>query len=345
MSNYFKVENIRNCSVKKLCSLNMPIEEAEVLVDSMLAADMSGISTHGIRMLPSYIEKIRRKDFSFGTPEIKKQTAAFTVIDAKNIVGAVSATYAQNIAVDKAFLSGIHTVFSKNSNTFGPAFYYVEKIAEKGMIGFTCCNSPAAMPAYNGLEVMLGTNPLAFAAPSKTCGNIVIDMATSVVAKSRFGVAKENGEKLQPGWALDKDGNPTIDPEEAMKGFILPMAGFKGYGIALIIDILSGLLSGAGYLNNVGKFYSDCGAPMNVGHMIVAINPDIVYDGDFAAELDSYITKLRNSKKMTGKEIVIPGDRRAKIIKRSSVSGIELPEEIVKKLEIIFGEKLKVATL
>lgn len=343
MNDYFDIENIRKCSVTALQKYGMPIDDAEIFVDSMLSADISGISTHGIRMLPSYINKIQKHELTFDVPEIIKQTSSFTIIDAKNTIGSSSAIYAKNIAVEQASKSGMHTVYSRNANTLGAAFYFVDKIAEEGMIGFLCCNSPAAMPAYNGLEVMLGTNPLAFAAPTKSYGNIVIDMATSVVAKSRFGIAKANGDKLELGWALDKYGNPTIDPNEAMKGFILPMAGFKGYGIAMIIDILSGLLSGSAYLNKVGKFYSNDGKPMNVGHMIVAINPALIYDGNFISDADAYIERIRSSKVIKGKKIIIPGDRRLEKIKISKEKGIKLSEDVVKNLEQIFGKHLKQA--
>ena len=234
----------------------------------------------------------------------------------------------------------MHTVFAHHANTLGPAFYYAEKIADQGMIGFLCCNSPAAMPAMNGREVMLGTNPFAFACPSGSHGHLVIDMATSIVAKSRFGTALENGEQLQPGWALDAEGRPTTDPAEAIKGFVLPMAGFKGYGIAMIIDLLSGLLSGAAYLNKVGKFYSADGACMNVGHMITAIDPETVFDGDFGSAMDAYIEAVRASAAVDGSGVILPGDDRKKKREESLEKGIPLSSETAAKLEALFGETI-----
>ena len=340
MADRYHVEFIRTRAEKILVSRGMAAKDAKVFADSMLSADMCGVSTHGIRMLPSYVQKIEKGEFSFDAPSVIRQLPSFTIIDAKNTIGAVSASYAADIAVEQAKTNGIHAVFSRNSNTFGPAFYYVEKIANAGMVGFACCNTPAAMPAFNGLEVMLGTNPLAFAAPTKSYGSIVIDMATSVVAKSRFGTAKAKGERLEPGWALDQNGNPTTDPDEGIRGFVLPMAGFKGYGIALMIDMLSGLLSGAGYLNRVGKFYSPDGACMNVGHMIVAFNPGLMYDGDFLAAADEYVERLKASKAVEGKQIVIPGEDRKKQKEEAGASGIELTADVVEKLEKLFEEKL-----
>ena len=214
-------------------------------------------------------------------------------------------------------------------------------MSKEGMIGFVCSNTPAAMPAFNGLEPMIGTNPLAFSCPSKTSGTITLDMATSIVAKSHFSTALANHEKLKEGWALDQNGNPTTDPMEAIKGVVLPMAGFKGYGIAMAIDILSGFLSGSGYLNRVNKFYSQDGKGMNVGQLFVAINPSLVYDGDFHADMDDYIKTLRMSKVVEGKTIALPGDDRVLKREKSLKEGIELIEDTVLKLEALFGEPIR----
>ena len=162
-----------------------------------------------------------------------------------------------------------------------------------------------------------------------------------LIAKSRFGTAKAKGEKLEPGWALDKNGNPTTDPDEGIQGFVLPMAGFKGYGIAMMIDIMSGFLSGAGYLNTVGKFYSQTGNCMNVGHMITAFNPELIYDGNYLSDADGYIEKLKASKSVGDKEIVIPGDDRKKNRESAVLNGIALTDDVVEKLEHLFGEKLQ----
>ena len=340
MQYLYDIEFIREKAVESLVAFGLSNNDADVVVDSMLAADLNGVSTHGIRMLPAYIQKINKGAYSFTQPVVIKQFPAFTIIDAQNTIGAVSASYAVEIVTKQAETNGIHTVFSRGSNTFGPAFYYVEKIASHGMIGFVCSNAPAAMPAFNGLEAMLGTNPFAFALPTKSYGIIVMDMASSIVAKSRFGVAKAKGEKLGQGWALDRNGNPTTDPDEGIKGFVLPMAGFKGYGIAMMIDIMSGFLSGAGFLNNVGKFYSENDACMNVGHMIMAVNPRMIYDGDFLSEADKYVETLKNSKVMEGKSIALPGDDRKMNKKEAINNGISLTQDVVEKLEAIFNEKL-----
>lgn len=333
----YDIEKIRSLSEQTLIGCSLGKEEAVLVVDSMLEADINGVSTHGIRMLYAYVDKLKIGQFSIAQPIVIKDSPSFTVMDSNNIIGAISAAKASSICIDKAKEYGMHTVFAKNCNTFGPAFYYAEMMSKAGMIGFVCSNTPAAMPAYNGLEPMLGTNPLAFSCPSKTKGTITLDMATSIVAKSHFSTALANHETLKEGWALDQNGNPTTDPMEAIKGFVLPMAGFKGYGIAIAIDILSGFLSGAGYLNKVNKFYSQDGKGMNVGQMFVAINPEMVYEGDFMADMDGYIDIIRSSKVMDGRNIAIPGDDRVIKRKMSLESGIDLSEDTVKKLEPLFG--------
>lgn len=340
----YSIEQLRTLSERILIDNGLSCEAANGVVDSMLQADMNGVSTHGIRMLPGYVSRLQSGQFSVADVEITKQTPAFTLIDAKNCVGAISAIKATEVAIEKAGEYGVHTVFVKHCNTYGPAFYYVELMAQEGLIGFTCSNSPAAMPAVNGLEQMIGTNPFAFACPTATQGNVIIDMATSIVAKSRFETARLNGELLQPGWALDKEGNPTIDPVEAIKGFVLPMAGYKGYGIAMMIDILSGLISGSAYLNKVGKFYSQDGSGMNVGHMFMAIDPKVVFDGDFYKEADCFVNTLRSSKCVQGKSIVLSGDDRKGKKNMSMKNGIILTEDTVKKLEDLFETTLVVTT-
>lgn len=337
----YSIEKVRRLSEQALVDCKLSKEDAAIVVDSMLQADINGVNTHGIRMLHAYVDKLKNGQFAIAQPNVLKDSPSFTVLDSNNIIGAISATKASRICIEKAKRYGMHTVFARNCNTFGPAFYYAELMSKEGMIGFVCSNTPAAMPAFNGLEPMLGTNPLAFSCPSKTRGTITLDMATSIVAKSHFSTALANNEKLKEGWALDQNGNPTTDPMEAIKGFVLPMAGFKGYGIAMAIDILSGFLSGAGYLKNVNKFYSQDGKGMNVGQMFVAINPSMVYEGDFLKGMDRYINTIRSSKVMDGRTIAIPGDDRINKRKMSIVSGIELSDDTREKLESLFNTTIQ----
>lgn len=286
--------------------------EAETIADCLVTADEYGVTSHGTAMLQSHIDRIKRGGYNL-KPNIKviKGTATFALVDGDNAIGPVSAMFCLDYAMAKCRESGVFTVFARNNNTFGPAFYYSLKAAEKGCIAFVCSNSPAQMAPVGGVEKMLGTNPLAAVIPVPDSDPVIIDMATSVVAKSKFKEYKNEGKMLPSGWALDKNGNPTTDPDEAIQGLVLPMAGFKGYAISMLIDIIAGVLSGAGYLDQVGRFYTpDSTESMNVGFYMTVIDPVAVCGEEYTEEIREYVKKLRNSKTAEGMKILLPGDDR-----------------------------------
>ena len=286
-------------------------DHAEIVADCLVTADLYGVTSHGTAILPSHIQRIERGGYNLN-PDIKiiKETAAFAVIDGDNSMGPVSAKFCMDYAVEKCRSSGVFTVFGRNNNTFGPAFYYSLKAAEKGCIAFICSNSPAQMAPIGGKDKMLGTNPFSIVFPIPDSDPIIIDMATSVVAKSKFKEYKAEGKPLPEGWALDKDGNPTTDADEAMAGLVQPMAGFKGYAISMLIDIVSGVLSGSAYLDKVGRFYSEDNGSMNVGFYMIAIDPRVVCGEDYDTEIKAYAQRLKNSTCAYGKKIVLPGEDR-----------------------------------
>ncbi len=249
-------------------------------------------------------------------PNIKivKQTPSFAVIDGDNSIGPVSATFCMNYAIERAKDVGLFTVFAKNNNTLGPAFYYPMMAAEQGFIGVVVTNSPAQMAPIGGKDKMLGTNPFSAVIPVPNEEPIIIDFATSVVAKSKFKEYLKNGKPLPDGWALDADGKPTNDAQKGINGLVLPMAGFKGYGLSMLIDILAGVLSGSAFLNHVGRFYSD--DKMNVGFYMTVIDPKQVLGQEYENIINNYVHELRNSRSIEGQSIVLPGDDRIKIKKR-----------------------------
>lgn len=297
-----------------LCALTaagVDTAQAAVFADCLATADLYGVTSHGSRMLSAHLDKLVRGEYNL-TPQftVLRETAAFAVIDGENAIGAVSADHCMRYAMDKCKTSGMFTVYSRNNNTFGPAFYYPLKAAQAGYIALIASNSPAQMAPIGGKQKMLGTNPFAAVIPVEGSDPLIIDMATSVVAKSKFKEYKEQGLPLPSGWALDENGKPTTDPDEGMRGLVLPMAGFKGYSIAMLIDILSGVLSGAAYLNNVGRFYSEDGACMNVGFYITVIDPVQVLGEDAPATLREFTQALRNSDAIDGEIVRLPGDDR-----------------------------------
>lgn len=312
----FSFENEKKNIIEILQKKDIPFTQCEIIADVMATADLYGVTSHGVRILESHINRFERGAYN-STPDFKhiKETPSFALIDGDNAFGFVSAHYCMSYAIEKAKEVGIFHVISYNNNTLGPAFYYPLMAAKQGMIGFVCCNSPAQMAPIGGKDKMLGTNPFAAVIPVPNQEPIIIDMATSVVAKSKFKEYKEQGKPLPNGWALDKSGNETTDPDEAIQGLVKPMAGFKGYAIAMLIDVLSGVLSGGAYLDKVGRFYSDDKNSMNVGFYFTAINPKLIIGEEYDTVITDFVNRLRESTAINDSIISLPGDDRISFMK------------------------------
>lgn len=310
----------RKKMIQQFTDVGLPLEHAEVVVDCFETSDLYGVKTHGTLMINKHLEKIITGGYNLEPDfNITNETPAFCVIDGQNGMGPVVADYCMNYAMKKAKEVGIFTVLSNNNNTLGPAFYYPLKAAEQGLIGLVCSNSPAQMAPFGGIDKMLGTNPFAAVIPVPNSDPIIIDMATSVVAKSKFLEYKQKNMQLPEGWALNSKGEPTTDPMEAIEGLILPMAGFKGYSIAMLIDILSGVLSGAAFLNKVGRFYSSENKCMNVGFYMVAIDPYIVLGDSYKNLISEFVDVLKNSTPFKDMVVSIPGEDRIQHKRRSEI--------------------------
>lgn len=300
-----------NTIVKELTAVGVRKNDAEIVADCFATSDVFGVTTHGISILPSHIDRVKRGGYNlFPNCSVEKETVAFAVINGDNAFGPVSAKYCLDYGIERCKKVGVFTVFGKNNNTFGPAFYYSLKAAENGCIAIVTSNSPAQMAPFGGNEKMLGTNPFSAVVPVPGKEPIIIDFATSVVAKSKFKEYQNKGLALPDGWALDENGNPTNNPEEGMKGFVLPMAGFKGYGLSMLIDIMAGFLSGSAYLNNVGRFYSPENKSMNVGFSMTIVDPYLVFGDDYDNAINEYVSLLRSSGTVDGQKIILPGDDR-----------------------------------
>lgn len=314
-------------------------EDAVLAADGILEAELAGITTHGVEMIPAHIKKCRSGYNTSASLHTVREAAAFTVVDADNAFGVVSAQKCIRMAIEKCRTSGIHVVFCNNANTFSAAYTYAKYAAEHGMISIIGANAPAQMAPIGGIDKLFGTNPLAIGVPADKEEPFILDMATSAVAKSRINQALHRGDKTIPyGWATDINGVPTNDPKEAVKGLILPMAGPKGYGLAMAIDIIGGVLSGAASMDSVGRFYSDDNACMNVGQFFAVLDPSMIYGGDFMSEMDVYLHKVRTSRSADEKTVLVPGD--INLIARRDITenGLELPEHVFESIKRLFEE-------
>jgi LDH2 family malate/lactate/ureidoglycolate dehydrogenase len=327
-------------ALRKFCAelfekTGMKAEEALVNADNLVDADLKGIDSHGASRMPLYLKRIRL-GLVRANCELKvlSERLSAATLDACNSMGPSVSRRAMEMAMDKAAQTGIALVSVGNSNHNGTAGYYAEQALGRGMIGVAGTNSKARMAAWGGRDSYFGTNPLAVAIPAGRQLPILADMASSVVARGKLVVAAKKKQPIPPGWALDKQGQPTTDPAEGVLGSVMPAAGPKGSAMALVIDVLCGVLSGSLFGPHVRDLYTDFDQPAGVSHVFGAINIEAFTSVDrFRSEMDSMIAEIKNSTPAKGVgEIFLPGEielrRREKWLKE----GIPMAAAIVKEL-------------
>lgn len=306
-----KVEQLRDFSFKAFRALGIPEKDAQVTSEILVAADIRGIDSHGVARLPIYAKRLQLGLIN-KQPNVKvvRERAGAAIVDGDNGLGQVVAHQAMTLCLEKAKQNGVGAVGVRNSNHFGIGAYYAMMALKEDMIGLVATNASPLMAPFGGKTPLLGTNPLAIAIPAGTQYPVVLDMATSLVPRGKIEIAARKGEKIPIGWAIDKDGRPTQEPEEALKGTLLPMGGPKGYGLALVLDILCGVLAGAAFGGNVGSLFGDLDRPQNIGHFMMAIDVGSFRPlNEFKNTMDSLILSIKNSEPAEGvKELFLPGE-------------------------------------
>lgn len=310
-------------------------EDASILAESLVEANLLGVDTHGVSRLPIYLERISRGLIdSKAEMAFKQNMPAVCVLDAKNGLGQIAGVKAMREAMRLAKEFGVGMVGVIDSQHFGIAGYYCSLASKEGFIGLAFTNAEPALPPWGSYEAYFGTNPIAMSVPTGKWVPIVIDMASSIVARGKILSAARNGTAIPPDWALDSDGNPTTDAKKALEGSVLTVAGPKGYVLAMMVDILSGILPGGGFGKGVNSMYKDMTRPANVGHMLMAINVEgFMPKGAFLDRVQSSIKDIKSSKKRPGiDEINFPGEEKD-CVKQVRISlGIPLDEPVVREL-------------
>ena len=258
-------EHLRAVCLAVLSSLGVDAAEATTVADNLVMAERRGIATHGVNFLIPLADRIARGLVVVPTNVTTVSDAdAVAHLDGGNGLGQTAATLAMRSAIDKARRYGIGLVLIRNTNHIGLLAWYTLMAVNEGLVGFCACNGAASMAPTGGAEPFFGTNPFSVAVPGEDGSPVVLDMSTSIVARGKIRRAERLKERIPPGWALDATGSPTDDPSAAMKGTLLPIGGPKGYGMALFIDLLSGMLSGSKYGREVKTFHKPEG-PTGVG--------------------------------------------------------------------------------
>jgi len=316
-------------------------ENAAILADSLVYANLIGVDSHGATRLAIYIKRIRAGLIDpAAQPEIKKTAPSVAVVNGKNAIGQVVGTRAMEKAIEMARETGVGLAAARHSQHFGTCSYYCNLVAQQDMIGIAFTNAEPAMVPWGAKKPYFGTNPIAMVCPTGLEFPIVIDLATSVTARGKIIAAAKKGEKIPLGWALDSEGNPTDDAQKALDGAVLTMAEHKGYALAFLIEVLTGVLSGAAFGFHVGSMYKDFSRTANVGHFLGAINiASFMNIAEFKERITTMIREIKSIEPAAGfSEVLVPGEIEHRNRTKRLKEGIPLPEEVVSELKNLAEE-------
>jgi LDH2 family malate/lactate/ureidoglycolate dehydrogenase len=310
-------------------------EHARIVADHLVQANLRGVDSHGVARISYYIRGIRIKEVNTA-PSIRTvvDDKGVALIDGDYALGQVVGRYATELAIKKAAQFGIGVVGAKRTSHVGMLAYYGMMVAEERMVGEVFTNSPPFMAAWGGMKPILGTNPVCMAFPYNGRGPIVLDMATSESAAFKIMSAADRGESIPQGWAVDKNGNPTTNPKEALDGALLPFggykqSGYKGYGLAVAVELFSSVLMGADWSTNVKLAYHTEGGlyvqALDVSHF----RPY----ADYLKDLKKVVRNIKTSGKgRTEDEIFLPGEKEAITAAERSARGIPIDEKLGREL-------------
>ena len=310
--------------------------DAATATDALLAADSWGIHTHGLKNLSGYVKRLKAGGINpLGQAWVAAEGAAWARVDGDASLGMIGSTFAMRQAIRKAEASGIGFAGLRNSCHFGAAGCYATLAADEGMIGIAMCNDTPTVAVPGALGPVLGSNPIAYAIPAGE-QSVLLDIATSTVAGGKVFTAAALGESIPEGWIVDEQGRPATDPSTfPAKSTLTPMAAHKGYGLALLIEILSGVLTGAALAGGILSYaYDDPSKPTNHGAAFVAIQIEAMMErAEFEKRMQSLIDEIKNAPKVAGvQHILIPGEREQKYKSKALEEGVNLPDDVWAKL-------------
>lgn len=335
-----QAEKLKNVCKAILANISVPEKEAEIVADQLVKANLRGVDSHGIVFLSRYVKKVRNGTLKLNAPfRILRENQSTALIDGGMGFGQVLGVKAMKLAIEKARATGIGGVGVRNCVHFGMAAYYAKMASDEDMIGLVTCNGGPAVPPWGGRNKVLGTNPLCFAIPTGSKNPIVLDMSTSLVARGKIMFAKEMGENIPLGWALDEEGKPTTDPDKALEGTLIPMGGYKGYGLAIVVYILSGALTGMACGKDV-KSMTFLDEMSTIGQLFISINIESFLPvNEFKKKVDNLIQDLKSTSLMEGfDEILVPGEKELRIEKERLQKGIHLSEQILDNIRNLARE-------
>jgi LDH2 family malate/lactate/ureidoglycolate dehydrogenase len=339
-------ESLKHFCAQVFSRLQVPQEQAESIASNLVEADLQGVASHGVVRLPIYVERLCAGVVN-PRPNVHttRETATAAVVDGDNGMGQWVGVRAMQLAIDKAQSGNCAFVSVRNSNHFGAAGYYARMAVAHDMIGFSfTIGGINHMTPWGGAQAILGNNPFAIAFPAGEERPVVLDMACSVAARGKILVAAKDNSPIPDDWATGPDGEVTTDPVEALKGFVLPVGGPKGYALTLTIGLLSTMLSGAAFGSEVTNMYEDLERPQNIGHLF-GVLPISCFEANeiYKRRMDKAIQEIRGVTRAKDVErIYLPGEREELLAEQYRRSGIPIKKAVWTELMGV-GQKLDVS--
>lgn len=313
-------------------AIGLSKENAKILAESLVVADLRGIKSHGVVRLTTYIKRVEAGVMDpKATGKFIKDEGATALLDAENGFGQIAGQRAMHLAIEKARKFGIGLVAVKNSNHFGIASFYSMMAASENMLGIALTNASPAMNPYGTISPLLGTNPISLAVPAEKEKQIVLDMSTSMVARGKIRFAALTGKPIPLGWATDAQGEPTTDAKEAIKGSLEPIGGVKGSGLSLMVDIFCGILTNSCLTGEV-KTIVDVSGQAHTGHLLGAVNIANYIPADlFKQNIDAVIQRIKGLPSK-GQDVFLPGEIEFNLAAEREKEGVPLDEAVIDDL-------------
>ena len=325
-----KIKKLHNLLIKIFKKQGLTQKDSLICSNAIINAELVGAHSHGLSRVKMYCDRINKKLINPKPKiKIKKISQSITHIDANNCIGFVAGDVGIKQAIKSAKKTGIGLVGIKNSGHYGLSGYYAEQAVRKNLIAFCFTNAPPAIAPHGARKSLFGTNPICFGTPTASKVPFILDTSVSVINRGKIRVAARTGKKIPEGVALDKYGKPTVDARKALEGVQLPIAGFRGSGLAWMIDILSGVLTGGNHGGKVKDPFDDFSGPQNIGHLFIIIKPNL-FVGNYSQRIKENIKRIKRLPKIKGiKEILYPGQSKFKRYKKNLKKEIKIPPNIV----------------
>ena len=331
-----KTENLKKDIIKIFKKFGLSNNHALISANALINAELVGAYGHGLTRLKMYCDRISKKVINPKPKiKIKKISQSISHIDADNSIGFVAADIAIKKAIQNAKKTGIGLVAVKNSGHYGLSGYYAEQAVKKNLITMIYTNAPPAVAPHGALKSLFGTNPICFGTPTGSKVPFILDTSISMINRGKIRFAAKNNKKIPDGVALDKFGKITTDPKKALQGVQLPIAGFRGSGLAWMVDILSGVLTGGNHAGRVKDPFDDFSGPQNIGHLFITFKTNL-FVNNYNKRIKDNINKIKRLPKIKGiKEIMYPGQNKYKRFKVNSKKEIKISDIIKKDLDIL----------